>query len=110
MRFIGFLSADGKTVVAVDGSDCYWFDVRTGLLTQHCHIPAAPDDPDVYLGPRGKVLAAIGARVVDRELPIPEADEALGEDGLPRERDAREALSATLDELLELVEPSAVAA
>jgi chromate reductase len=57
-----------------------------------------------------KVLATIGARVVDRELPIPQADEALEENGLPRERDALEALSATLDELLELAEPSAVAA
>ena len=51
-----------------------------------------------------KVLATIGARVVDRELPIPQADEALGEDGLPVERDAREALQATLDELRELAE------
>ncbi len=49
-----------------------------------------------------KVLTTIGARVVDRELPIPQAEEALGEDGLPVERDAVEALSATLDELLEL--------
>ena len=49
-----------------------------------------------------KVLSSTGARVVDRELPIGQADEALGGDGLPLERDAREALSATLDELLEL--------
>ena len=47
-----------------------------------------------------KVLSTMGARVVDRELPIGQADEALGEDGLPRDRDAVEALSATLDELL----------
>jgi chromate reductase len=49
-----------------------------------------------------KVLATIGARVVDRELPIPQAEETLGPDGLPLDADAREALSATLDELLEL--------
>jgi chromate reductase, NAD(P)H dehydrogenase (quinone) len=49
-----------------------------------------------------KVLSTIGARVVDRELPIAEAEEALGSDGLPVETDARELLSATLDELLEL--------
>jgi len=48
-----------------------------------------------------KVLATIGARVVDRELPIGQADEALGADGLPVDRDTLEALSATLDELLE---------
>jgi chromate reductase len=52
-----------------------------------------------------KVLATIGARVVDRELPLAQADEALGADGLPVERDAVEALSATLDELIELAEP-----
>jgi chromate reductase len=57
-----------------------------------------------------KVLATIGARVVDRELPIPQADEALDQDGMPREREAREALSATLDELLELSEQRVLAA
>ncbi|HEX5224364.1 MAG TPA: NAD(P)H-dependent oxidoreductase [Solirubrobacteraceae bacterium] len=50
-----------------------------------------------------KVLGAIGARVVDRELPIGQAAEALGSDGLPLHRDAVDALSATLDELLERV-------
>lgn len=57
-----------------------------------------------------KVLSTIGARVVDRELPIAQADEALGADGLPLERDAVEALSATLDELLELVRGEQLAA
>jgi chromate reductase len=57
-----------------------------------------------------KVLGAIGARVVDRELPIGQADEMLGADGLPRDRDAVEQLSATLDELIELACESRVAA
>jgi len=57
-----------------------------------------------------KVLSTIGARVVDRELPIGQADEALGRDGLPLDRDAVEQLSAALDELLELVAPSRLAA
>ncbi len=57
-----------------------------------------------------KVLSTIGARVVDRELPLAQADEALGEDGLPLEKDAVEALSATLDELLELARSKRVAA
>jgi chromate reductase len=48
-----------------------------------------------------KVLSTIGARVVDRELPIAQADEALGADGLPLDTDALQQLSATLDELLE---------
>jgi chromate reductase, NAD(P)H dehydrogenase (quinone) len=57
-----------------------------------------------------KVLSSTGARVVDRELPVPQADEALGADGLPVDVDAREALSATLDELVEAAEPSQIAA
>jgi chromate reductase len=57
-----------------------------------------------------KVLATIGARVVDRELPVAQADDALGEDGLPLEKDALEALSATLDELLELARSQRIAA
>jgi chromate reductase len=57
-----------------------------------------------------KVLSTIGARVVDRELPIAQADEALGADGLPREREAVEELSALLDELLDLAHPREVAA
>jgi chromate reductase len=57
-----------------------------------------------------KVLATIGARVVDRELPIALADESLASDGLPLDRDAREALSATLDELFELAAGERLAA
>jgi chromate reductase len=57
-----------------------------------------------------KVLSTIGARVVDRELPIGQADDALGPDGLPRDELAVERLSATLDELLELARPHQLAA
>jgi chromate reductase, NAD(P)H dehydrogenase (quinone) len=57
-----------------------------------------------------KVLGSIGARVVDRELPIPQAEEALDAAGLPVERDAVESLAATLDELLDLAQPAHAAA
>jgi chromate reductase len=57
-----------------------------------------------------KVLGTIGARVVDRELPIAHAEEALAADGLPLERDAVELLSATLTELLELAEAQRIVA
>jgi chromate reductase, NAD(P)H dehydrogenase (quinone) len=57
-----------------------------------------------------KVLSTIGARVVDREIPIPQADESLGADGLPLDDDARELLEATLTELIELAEAQLVAA
>jgi chromate reductase len=48
-----------------------------------------------------KVLSTMGARVVDRELPIGQADEALGPDGLPLEPDAVRELRALLSELVE---------
>jgi len=57
-----------------------------------------------------KVLTTIGARVVDRELPVAQADESLDEGGLPREPDMRDALSLTLDELLDLASPDVLAA
>jgi chromate reductase len=57
-----------------------------------------------------KVLSTIGARVVDRELPIGQAEDALGPDGVPLERAAVQELSATLDELLELADPLRAAA
>ncbi len=57
-----------------------------------------------------KVLSTIGARVVDREIPIPQAEEALGADGLPLDDDARELLEATLTELIELAQPQRVPA
>ncbi|HEV2924080.1 MAG TPA: NADPH-dependent FMN reductase [Solirubrobacteraceae bacterium] len=57
-----------------------------------------------------KVLSTIGARVVDREIPISQADEALGADGLPLDDDARELLDATLTELIELAQPERVTA
>ncbi len=57
-----------------------------------------------------KVLSTIGARVVDRELPVGQVDEALADTGLPLERDMVESLSATLDELLELASPQRAAA
>ena len=57
-----------------------------------------------------KVLSTIGALVIDRELPVGQADEALGEDGLPLQKDTLEELSATLEELLELARPERIAA
>jgi chromate reductase len=47
-----------------------------------------------------KVLSTIGARVLDRELPVPQAEEALGVDDLPVDAETRGQLQATLDELL----------
>jgi len=57
-----------------------------------------------------KVLRTIGARVVDLELPIPQAQETLGDDGLPRDRAAREQLEAIVSALLELAQPVQLAA
>jgi chromate reductase len=57
-----------------------------------------------------KVLGSAGARVIDRELPVAQAEEALGADGLPLDRDALEALSATLDELVDSATSTQIAA
>lgn len=51
-----------------------------------------------------KVLGAMGARVVDRELPLPQADEALGRDGLTTDPDALRELGVIIEELLALAE------
>jgi chromate reductase len=57
-----------------------------------------------------KVLSTIGARVVDREIPIGQADDALGANGLPLDNDARELIEATVTELIELAQAQPVAA
>ena len=57
-----------------------------------------------------KVLSTIGASVLDRELPIGQADEALGANGLPVEEEALALLSATVAELLELADAQPLAA
>jgi chromate reductase len=63
-----------------------------------------------------KVLSTIGARVLERDLPIPQAHETLDDDGLPRDDDARRTVQQILAELIELAaqveldEPRSVAA
>ncbi len=47
-----------------------------------------------------KVLQAIGARVLDRELPVPNADEAFGPDGGGLEPELREELRSILNGLI----------
>lgn len=48
-----------------------------------------------------KALAAAGARVVDRELPVAGADEAFGPDGSLREEDLEAELGGVLLELVD---------
>jgi chromate reductase len=57
-----------------------------------------------------KVLSTIGARVLERDLPLGQAHETLDADGLPLDADAREALRQILAELTALADPLAVAA
>lgn len=57
-----------------------------------------------------KVLGTIGARVLDRELPIPRAQESLGVDGLPVDAEARELVGAIVAELVAAGCPQALAA
>jgi chromate reductase, NAD(P)H dehydrogenase (quinone) len=51
-----------------------------------------------------KVLATAGARVVDRELPVPAADEAFDESGALLEEDLMLELTGILAELLEFAD------
>lgn len=48
-----------------------------------------------------KVLGMMGAAVIDRELPVGGADEALDESGRPLDADLRAALMSVVDELVE---------
>ena len=57
-----------------------------------------------------KVLSTIGARVLDRELPIAQADEALGEDGLPLDAELLSELRETLAQLAGAAERETVKA
>ena len=57
-----------------------------------------------------KVLGAMGAEVVDRELPVGTADEAFDEDGSLRDPDIEEELRSILAELLAGVREPALAA
>jgi chromate reductase, NAD(P)H dehydrogenase (quinone) len=57
-----------------------------------------------------KVLGTMGASVLDRELPIGYADESLGEDGVPVDGEAAQALREILAELADAAaEPSLTA-
>ena len=56
-----------------------------------------------------KVLGAMGAEVVDRELPVGTADEAFDEDGSLRDPDLEAELRSILDELLAGVREPALA-
>jgi hypothetical protein len=53
------------------------------------------------------VLSTIGARVVDRELPVPEADERFDADGRLNDREVEEQLAEVVTELVAAVEARA---
>ena len=57
-----------------------------------------------------KVLGALGARVVDRELPVGLADDAFAEDGALADEDQRLVLADLLTELAGAAEPAGAAA
>jgi chromate reductase len=51
-----------------------------------------------------KVMGAIGARVIDRELPVAKADDAFTEDGRLADLELHGELEETLNELVSLAE------
>ncbi len=56
-----------------------------------------------------KVLGSAGARVIDRELPVPSADEAFDEDGGLKDGDTTLALDSVIAELLDAAKRRLVA-
>jgi chromate reductase, NAD(P)H dehydrogenase (quinone) len=50
-----------------------------------------------------KVLAAIGARVLDQELPVPNAHEQFGDDGRLADQDLEQELTAAIDALVQAI-------
>jgi chromate reductase len=56
-----------------------------------------------------KVLGAIGARVLDRELPVPNADEQFDEAGKLVEKDIEQELESIVHALVEAIEARAAA-
>jgi chromate reductase len=57
-----------------------------------------------------KVVGAIGARVVDRELPVGLADDAFGDDGSLADEEQRLVLGDLIAELLGELQPAGIAA
>lgn len=57
-----------------------------------------------------RVLARIGARVIEPEAGIPQAATAFGDDGLPLDPEQRESVRQVLDELVQQATPRVAAA
>jgi RNA polymerase sigma factor (sigma-70 family) len=55
----GFFSADGKTVVLLDGEVCRWFDVRTGEEVRHFDLKPLRPSNLVRLAPRGERIVVV---------------------------------------------------
>ncbi len=58
----GLFSADGKTVVLVDGDTCRWLDVHTGREVRSCSVKFSGRRSSTRLGPHGEMLAIAGER------------------------------------------------
>jgi WD40 repeat protein len=58
----GFFSADGKTVLLLDGETCRWFDVRTGKEVRHFDVKFPKADHAAYFAPGGELLAVLDKR------------------------------------------------
>jgi hypothetical protein len=54
----GCFSANGKTVVVLEGQSCLWFDTDSGTEVRRVNLQFSPKDQAV-LGPGGRTLAAI---------------------------------------------------
>jgi RNA polymerase sigma factor (sigma-70 family) len=69
----GFFSADGKTVVAVDGQTCRWLDARTGREVESCDSKIPKELHFARLAPHGEMIGVFsqlrGGDLVVYDLP-----------------------------------------
>jgi RNA polymerase sigma factor (sigma-70 family) len=69
----GFFSADGKTIVVLDGETCRWYDVRTGAEARHCDVKFPKTKGGACISARGEMFAVIdsnaGRDLVVYDLP-----------------------------------------
>ena len=56
----GVFSANGKTVLALDGETCRWFDVGTGKEVRRCNITFPQQKSHACIAPHGEMIAVVG--------------------------------------------------
>jgi WD40 repeat protein len=63
-RFLpdGLFSADGKTIVALHGATCWWFDTATGKEVRRCAVTLPKTNSYACFAPHGTLFAVVDTR------------------------------------------------